>query len=293
MRRDHEIGIGLLERRSAEEPPSRRDRIEVACSTPACADFTRFEGDPDFILSLARGLCIIEAFEGGKGGRTVADVARRTGLSRAAVRRSFMTLQALGYAESRGPAYLLTTRALRLGFSYLSSASLPALAQPVLERITETAHESSSLCVLEGDEIVYIARAAARRLMSVGLSVGSRLPAYCTSMGRVLLAASSDEQLAAYFERISAKALTPKTVTDKRALRDIVLKTRSNGFAMTEEELEPGLRSIAVPVQARNGRVVASMNIGVHALRVSAAEMIQRLLPILQKNAQALGEMLA
>lgn len=294
MQKEHEVVISSPERTDREnELGSPCDLIETASGVPTSADLDRFRGDPDFILSLARGLRIIEAFEGNTGGRSVADVARHTGLSRAAVRRSFMTLQALGYAESRGPIYRLTTRTLRLGFSYLSSASLPSLAQPVLERITETVHESSSLCVLDGDDIVYIARSAAKRIMSVGLSVGSRLPAYCTSMGRILLASMPDEHLTAYLKRTNAKALTPKTITDKKALRDTVVRVRSDGFAITDEELELGLRSIAVPVHTRNGRIAASMNIGVHAARVSAIEMIRRFLPILRENARALGNVLA
>jgi IclR family transcriptional regulator, pca regulon regulatory protein len=256
------------------------------------ASLRQFAGDPDFVLSLARGLRVIEAFESHTGGRSVAEVARVTGLSRAAVRRSLKTLQVLGYAESAGAVFRLTTRVLRLGFSYLSSASLPGLAQPILERVTETVHESSSLSVLEGDEIVYVARSASKRIMSVGLSVGSRLPAYCTSMGRVLLAAMPDEELNAYLKSALVRPLTPKTITDKGLLREIMVRIRADGFALTDEELELGLRSIAVPVQSRSGRVIAAMNIGVHAARVSAAEMIHRLLPILQQNAHSLGSVL-
>jgi IclR family pca regulon transcriptional regulator len=289
---EHAVEIGTSHQRASKTAPipasEQYEPVRVAS-----ASFTQFEGDPDFVLSLARGLRVIEAFEGHKGGRSVADVARLTGLSRAAVRRSLKTLQALGYAESSGPIYRLTTRVLRLGFSYLSSASLPTLAQPLLERITEAVHESSSLSVLEDDEIVYIARSASKRIMSVGLSVGSRLPAYCTSMGRILLAAMSDEQLSAYLKNANVRPLTPKTITDKKLIREIVVRIRSDGFAMTDEELELGLRSIAVPVQSRHGRVVAAMNIGVHAARVSAAEMIHRFLPILQEEAEALGAVLA
>jgi len=255
--------------------------------------FSRFEGDPDFVLSLARGLRVIETFEGHTEGRTVADVARQTGLSRAAVRRSLLTLQMLGYAEANGSSYRLTTRAFRLGFAYLSSTSLAALAQPTLERVTEAVHESSSLSVLEGYEIVYIARSASKRVMSVNLSVGSRLPAYCTSMGRILLSAMPDEKLVDYLNQLEIKASTPKTITDKNVLREILVRVRTDRFAVTDEELELGLRSIAVPVQARNGGVVAAMNIGVHASRVSAAEMIHRFLPVLRENAQALGQVLA
>ncbi len=286
---------------SIGDPARRRDELAVGHSSPELprldaaskADFSQFVGNPDFVLSLARGLSIIEAFEGSLGGRTVADVARHTGLSRAAVRRSLVTLQALGYVQSSGPIFRLTTRVLRLGLTYLSSASLPSLAQPILERVTEAVHESSSLCVLEGAEIVYIARSSAKRVMSVGLSVGSRLPAYCTSIGRVLLAAMTDEQLSAYLKGLQAKALTTRTVTEKRQLREIIVRIRTDGFALTDEELELGLRSIAVPVRARGGRVVAAMNIGVHAARVSAAEMIHRFLPILRNSARALGDVVA
>jgi len=255
-------------------------------------DFSSFEGDPNFVLSLARGLRVIETYEGHTGGQSVADVASQTGLSRAAVRRLLMTLQHLGYAETDGRLYRLKTRILKLGFSYLSSGSLPTLAQPILEHVTEVIHESSSLTVLDGDEIVYIARSAAKRILSVGLSVGSRLPCYCTSMGRVLLASLSDRELAAYLKRVELKALTSKTITNKSALAEIVHRVRSEGFALVDEELELGLRSIAVPVKMHLNETVAAMNIGVHAMRASPAEMVKRFLPVLRENARLLGHSL-
>lgn len=244
------------------------------------------------MLSLARGLEVIEAFEGRTDGLSVADAARVTNLSRAAVRRSLLTLERLGYVENTGRAYRLKPRVLKLGFSYLSSNSLPAVAQPTLERITEIVHESSSLSVLEGEQIVYIGRSAAKRVMSVGLSVGSRLPAYCTSMGRVLLAVLPEPELVAYLDRMELKALTPKTIVDKYLLGEIIRRVRLDGFALTDEELELGLRSIAVPVKTSQNRVVASMNIGVHAARVSAAEMMYRFLPILREHAASLTPLL-
>jgi IclR family pca regulon transcriptional regulator len=254
--------------------------------------FGAFEGNPDFVLSLARGLSVIEAFEGHTEGQTVADISRSTGLSRAAARRSLITLELLGYVESSGRTYRLKTRVLTLGFSYLSSNSLPAIVQPTLEHITELVHESSSLGVLDGDQVVYIGRSTAKRVMSVGLSVGSRLPAYCTSLGRVLLAALPETELSAYLQATHVKALTPKTITDKQLLGDIIRSVRSDGFAITDEELELGLRSIAVPVKTHQNKVVAAMNIGVQAARVSAAEMIHRFLPILQENAGMLAPLL-
>ncbi len=146
--------------------------------------------------------------------------------------------------------------------------------------------------MLDGEQVVYIGRSTAKRVMSVGLSIGSRLPAYCTSLGRVLLAALPEAELTAYLHAIHARALTPKTITDKQLLGDIIRSVRSDGFAITDEELELGLRSIAVPVRTHQHKVVGAMNIGVQAARVSAAEMIHRFLPILQENAAMLAPLL-
>jgi IclR family transcriptional regulator, pca regulon regulatory protein len=256
-------------------------------------DFSRFQGNPNFLLSLARGLSAIEVFEGHTGGTLPAEVSKRTGLSRAAVRRILMTLELLGYAESDGRVYRLKSRVMRLGFSYLSSSSIATLAQPILEHVIELVQESSSVGVLEGDHVVYVARATAKRVMSIGLSVGSRFPAYCTSMGRVLLSALSEQDLAAYFKRAELKRITPKTMVDKAVLGDLIRRVRIDGFALNNEELELGHRSIAVPVNDRKGRLVAGMNIGVHAARVSIAEMKGKLLPILREQAKILGQLLA
>ncbi|MFY9746894.1 MAG: IclR family transcriptional regulator C-terminal domain-containing protein [Acidobacteriaceae bacterium] len=247
-----------------------------------------FEGDPNFVLSLARGLKVIESFDGKKDGITVADAARHTGLSRAAVRRLLMTLEMLGYAESRGRLYRLRGRVLGLGFSFISSTSLVAAAQPVLDHITETIHESSSMSVLDGDDIVYVARSSVHRIMSVDLSIGSRLPAYCTSMGRVLLAGLADEELSRYLERIRPKARTPKTVTNKNRLKEIILRVRRAGYALVDEELEPGLRSMAVPISDRQGRTVAAINIGAPALRVKR-QQVEKFLRLLHEAARTLS----
>jgi IclR family pca regulon transcriptional regulator len=272
---------------ASDEPVSAAPSRDVSSG-----DFSALEGNPDFVLSLARGLKVIESFEGRSEGQSAADISRATHLSRAAVRRCLITLQMLGYVESAGRSYRLRTRVLKLGFSYLSSNTLPSIVQPTLERITELVHESCSLSVLDDDEIVYIGRSTAKRVMSVGLSVGSRLPAYCTSMGRVLLGALPETELTKYLDRVELKALTPKTITDKCLLGEIIRRVRTDGFAVADEELELGLRSIAVPVKNHQLRVVAAMNIGVHAARVSSAEMIHRFLPILQENAGMLAPLL-
>jgi IclR family pca regulon transcriptional regulator len=255
-------------------------------------DFARFAGNPDFVLSLARGLKVIEAFSGREGGASPSEIATHTGFSRAAVRRLLVTLEALGYARDDGRTYTLSTAVLKLGFSYLSSASLPALAQPLIERLSEDIHESVSVSVLEGDQIVYIARASTKRVMSVALSIGSRLPAYCTSMGRVLLATLPEKDLDQYFERVELRKMTPRTITDRGLLRDILRQVSSTGFAMTDEELELGLRSVAVPIRSRQGSIVAAMNIGVPAARVSQNDLLENLLPTLQRDAAMLGNML-
>jgi IclR family pca regulon transcriptional regulator len=252
-------------------------------------DLNEFVGDPNFVLSLARGLKVIEAFDTRREGLTVADVARHTGFSRAAARRLLLTLELLGYAEARGRVFRLKTSILNLGFSYLSSSSLPAIAQPVLEALTEVLHESSSMSVLDGDQIVYVARSATKRVMSIGVAVGTRLPAFCTSMGRVMLAALPAEEFAAFLERVELRAFTPRTVTDKSRFAEVIKRVASDGYALVDEELELGLRSIGVPVTAADGHVAAAINVGVHAARFSTEEMIQRILPHLRKSAQSLG----
>jgi len=259
------------------------------CDNRPVLQFEAFEGDPDFVLSLARGLAVIEGFQDRPDGVTVGDVAAWTGLSRASVRRLLITLERLGYASHNGPVYRLTSRALRLGFSFLSSNSLATLALPVLQEISAVIHESSSLSMLEGDEIVYLARSATQRVMSVGLSVGSRLPAYCTSMGRVMLANLTKAEIAAYLGRVELQARTPKSIVKKKAFAAELERVRQQGYALVDEELELGLRSLAVPVRSRSGKVVASINTGVQAARSTAHEMVKRFLPVLREGAERLS----
>lgn len=282
----------MIEKDTLMPQPVIRKVREEETAPLELAHLSRFEGNPDFVLSLARGLSVIEAFEGHTEGLSSATIARYTALSRAAVRRILITLELLGYVECDGRVYRLTSRVMRLGFSYLSSNSLATLAQPILERVTELVNESSSLAVLDEDQIRYVARSPVRRVMSVGLSVGSHLPAFCTSMGRVLLANVAEEQLEEYLDRVELKAFTPKTITDKPLLRQIIRRVRVEGFSLVDEELEHGLRSVAVPVKNRKGQTLAAMNIGLHSARCSLDEMIHRLLPILQQHSKMLGDML-
>ena len=252
-----------------------------------------FAGNPDFVLSLARGLCVIEAFQRMTDALSVGEISLRTGFSRAAVRRLLITLEKLGYASHEGSMYRLTPRILQLGFSYLSSSSLEALAFPLLQHVTELLHESASLGVLEGDEMVYVARSAAQRVMSIGLAVGSRLPAYCTSMGRVMLAALPAEGLSTFVRRARLEHLTPRTIVDRSQLTRAIERVRIDGYSVVDGELEIGLRSIAVPVTSRSGRIVAAMNSGVHAVRVTKQRILAEFLPVLRQQAALLGSMLA
>jgi len=263
-----------------------------ATGLPRADDFAAYAGNPDFVLSLARGLRVIESFAGFKEGRSVVEISQSTGLSRASVRRILLTLELLGYVDRSRQVHKLRTQILRLGFSYLSSSSVVEAARPVLERITDTIHESSSMSMLDGGEIVYVARSAASRVLAAGLSVGSRLPAYCTSMGRVLLASLPDADLDAYFRTLKPKAYTPKTLVRIPELRKAVLDARNRGYAIVNEELEEGLRSVAVPVYTHSNRLVAAINVGTHVSRVDHNTLLKACLPALKEGARALREIL-
>lgn len=245
--------------------------------------------DPDFMQSLARGLEVIRAFEHARPTLSITEVARLTNISRAAARRCLHTLTQLGYVAGAGGVYELTPRILSLGYAYLSALPLARIAQPVLERVSERLHESCSIAVLDGDEVVYVARAATQRILSIGIGVGSRLPAYCTSMGRVLLAHLDDIDLDEYLARVQLARHTAHTITDRSVLRQELQRVRASGYAVIDQELEIGLRSIAVPVKQPHGRAVASINIGAHAARVDGPMMIKTYLPVLLDAAHEIG----
>jgi IclR family pca regulon transcriptional regulator len=248
--------------------------------------------DRDFVASLEKGLLVIEAFDANRPRLTLSDVAKLTGITRAAARRYLLTLTRLNYADFDGRYFSLSPRILRLGYAYLSSASLSTRVQPFLEQISEATGESSSAAILDGDDIVYIARSATRRIMSIGLGVGSRLPAYCTSLGRAILAYQPENAIEAYLQRVRLEARTPKTVTDKAEFRAILEATRAQGYAIVNEELEFGLRSIAVPVIQKNGQVTIALNLSAQAGRVSADEMRERFLPSLSTASGSLRYLL-
>lgn len=232
----------------------------------------------DFSTSLARGLRVIAAFDRDHDEMTLTEVARRSEMTRAAARRYLLTLCELGYVAGDGKYFRLTPRVLQLGFAFLTSMHIWERAQPFMEQLTEQVNESCSISVLERDDIVYVARVPTKRIMSVALGIGTRLPAYCTSMGRVLLADLRPSELDTYIDRAQLAPLTPHTVTDPVVLRGVIAAVRQNGFAVVDQELEIGLRSIAVPIRNRAGRVLAAMNISGHASRINVDEMRQRFL---------------
>jgi IclR family pca regulon transcriptional regulator len=240
---------------------------------------TRTPRGAHFVQSLERGLAVIRAFDAEHSELTLSDVARATGLTRAAARRFLLTLVDLEYVRTDGRLFSLAPRVLELGYAYLSSLTLPEVAEPHLERLVAEVRESSSLCVLDGDDIVYVARVPTSRIMTVSISVGTRFPAYATSMGRVLLAALPDEELDKYLGRAEFQRLTSRTVGTAAALRAELAKVRGQGWALVDQELEDGLRSIAAPVRNRAGRVVGAVNLSAHASRTSLESLRRDLLP--------------
>jgi IclR family transcriptional regulator, pca regulon regulatory protein len=249
-----------------------------------------YTGDPNFMASLARGLVVIQAFTPQTPQMTISQLSVRTGLSRAAVRRCLYTLVKLGFAGSdETQRYSLRPKMLTLANTYTASSTLANAAQPILERMSSLLHESFSVATLDGDDIVYIARTSVTRVMSVDLHIGSRLPAFCTSMGRVLLAYLPQDQLELYLSRATFTQFTPRTITSADKLRLALRNVRRNGYALVDQELEIGLRSLAVPVQAPNGRVVATVNLSGHAPRMPMLEMQTRFLSHLRGAAAELS----
>jgi IclR family pca regulon transcriptional regulator len=238
------------------------------------------------MASLARGLAVLSSFSAHPKGMSGSQISQRTGLSRASVRRCLATLAKLGYASQDEQVFRLTPKVLNLSQAYLSSETLATVAQPHLNRLRDRFHESCSVGVLEGDEVLYLARAETQRIISISLRVGSRLPAYCTSMGQVLLADLRPEVLDAYLSRIALIGRTGRTVTTVKQLREKLAPVRRLGYALTDQELELGLRSIAVPVKVRGQNVVAALNVGVPSARVSSSELIGRVLPYLRTAAR-------
>jgi len=241
------------------------------------------EDSPDFVQSLARGLQVIRAFDADHPELSQAQIAERTGLARAVVRRSLITLQHLGYVDMRGRLFRLTPRVLELGFGYLAASRLPELALPTMEQLVNAVKESCSLSVLDGEQIVYVARVPVSRIMTVALGVGARLPAFAASMGRVLLAGMSDAALDAWLSRATLSPITPHTLCTPKALKAEILKVRRQGYALVSRELEVGLFSVGVPIRGRAGEVLAGLNVSTQFHADSRTLALRTLLPALRK----------
>ena len=247
----------------------------------------------DYVQSLERGLAVIRTFSAGSPDQTVAEVARRTGLPRATARRILLTLEELGYARSRDGRFELTSRVLDLSHAYLSSLSIPAVALPFMEAFVERVNESSSVAVLDDTEIVYVARVPTKRIMTVSIGLGTRFPAYQTSMGRVLLAELEKERVRDIFRRSDRSRTTEHTVTDLEELLEQLAEARRQGWAMVDQELEIGLRSLATPLRGESGAVLAAVNVSTHVARTDLEELREVFLPALLEMASAISEELA
>jgi IclR family transcriptional regulator, pca regulon regulatory protein len=271
-----------------DQPPT--DGQAPAQAASAVPEAARNSGgtharDSDFVQSLDRGLAVIRAFGPDRERLSLSEVARATGLTRAAARRFLLTLVKLGYVRSDGREFSLRPKVLELGYAYLSGLALPEVAQPHLEALSTKLHESSSISVLDGHHIVYVARVAQKRIMTVAISVGTRFPAFAASMGRVLLAALTPEELDKFLAEATFEAFTERTVTDPDQLREIVLEVGRQGYAIVDQELEEGLRAIAAPIRDPSGAVIAAINVSAHANRLTPEAMRTQLLPDLLRTA--------
>jgi IclR family pca regulon transcriptional regulator len=253
------------------------------------------ENATEFVRALAKGLAVIEAFDSSAPAMTLSDVAKKTGLSRGTARRLLHTLVELGYAGFDGKLFSLKPRVLNLGFAYLYSHNIWQLAQPYMVEVVEKLHESCSIAVLDGADIVYVARVpTSERIMSINLGLGTRLPAQATSMGRVLLAYRPPGEGAQLLERIAPlRKYTSKTITDPDELLQELKQIKKQGWAMIDQELEVGLRSVAVPIFDFGGCAVAALNIGTQASRWTVSALQKDALPVLRAAAQSISELLS
>ena len=239
----------------------------------------------DFVQSLARGLLVLRTFSAEHPSLTLADAARLTGLTRATVRRSLHTLQKLGYVITDGRQFELTPRVLDLGYAYLSSAQIGDIAQPFMEALSAQINESVSVAVLDEFDIVYVARMPTKRIMRIGLSLGSRLPALVTSMGRMIVADLPPAEQKTFVKAAPMPKMTNKTLTNKEDLQKALVKIHQQGWVLLDQELEDGVRSIAAPIHDKSGRTIAAINVGTQSGRVSMKQIVEEFLPLLVKTA--------
>lgn len=249
--------------------------------------------DKEFMATLAKGLALLGCFGKQRPTMTLSEAANAASLSRATARRILRTLTGLGYVDQQGRDFSLSPNILKLGFAYLATQSWIERAQPLLKELSGRLRESAAAAILEGDEIVYVVRVPTRRIMSASISVGSRLPAFHTALGRVLLGCLDDAEIWRRLKATRIEGYTPSTITDLQALFDRVRTDREQGFSIVDEELERGLRALAVPILDRSGEAVGAINLSTHAGRTTRNEMRDRFLPALKKLAEQVQESVA
>lgn len=267
-------------RPASDSPPKTRDRERPG------------REDGEYVRALERGLEVLKAFNGRTPAMSMTQVAERAGLTRAVARRYLFTLEALGYVVQHDGLFRLTARVLDFGFTYLAASGLSDVARPYMEQIVATLRESCSVGVLDGGDVVYVARVTADRIMTTNLVVGSRLPAHATSMGKVLLAFLPPARLDAYFAASELRPLTDRTIADQTTLRTVLDGVRRRGWATNDEESEKGVRTVSVPLRDRSGEVVAAINLSGHASRVSMRELKRDHLPVLLDAAREISRAL-
>src|SRR6185312_9065929 len=250
-------------------------------------------GATDFIESLDRGLRVLELFGGGQQPMTLSDLAKAADLPRATARRILFTFERAGFVESDGKLFRLTPRVLVLASGYLASNHVVSVLQPALDKLSSEAQEISSMAILDGNDVVFIARASPTRIFSAGIDIGYRLPSFCTSVGRVLLSRLPDDELAAALKAMDLAPLTPFTVTDGKALLKTIIADRARGYSLVDREAEPGFRSISVPVRRYDDAIVAAINMGAHVDRVRDCVIIVRFRPQLRDAAASVKSILA
>ena len=263
------------ERLSADSEASAKESV---AATP----------DRDYVNSLARGLEVISAFSRTKQRMTLSEMARATGMTRATVRRLLLTLVKEGYAATDGKHFRLRPKILRLGYSALSSMNIWDVAQPIMNELSVKLQESCFAAVLDGQEVVYVARATSDRLVNIGISVGSRAPVHAVSTGRVLLAALPEDALQKTLDALEPQRYTPNTTVSKVQLRNLIEDARAKGWSIVDQELEIGLRSISVPIRTPQGEVVAALNVCCPSARISPEEMGTRILAELLSSSQSI-----
>ena len=244
----------------------------------------------DTLQSLERGLAVLQVFSREHARLSLSDVARLTGLTRATARRILLTLVHLGFVRADGRTFALTPRVLSLGFGYLSSLNLWEIAEPLMRQLVDETDESCSAATLDLPDIVYVARVPARRIMTIALAVGSRLPAHATSMGKVLLADLPEHELAAYLASGPFAALTHATITEPDALRAELARVRARGWSLVDEELEMGLRSVAAPIRGADGRAVAALNLVAAVPRAGLDVLREKYVPLLLRTAEQISQ---